>query len=72
MDNIEDNDVSADAITNCLKTNSNDLSVWKITSIEELNTAILAFLVTGSKQTQLSTLHYVLIDEDLVLEKVYH
>jgi hypothetical protein len=65
-DNIKNNDVCADAITNCLKTNNNDLSVWKIKSEKELNEAILA-LVTGSRQTQLSTLHYVLIDENLVL-----
>lgn len=67
-ESIEDNDVCADAITSCLKTNHNDLSVWKISSIAELNEAILA-LITGNKQTQLSTLHYVLIDESLLLEK---
>lgn len=67
-DKIGDEDVSADAITSCLKTYQNDLSVWRISSEEELNDAILA-LISGSKQTKLSTLHYVIIDEDLALEK---
>jgi hypothetical protein len=65
-DNIQDNDVCADAITNCLKTFNNDLSVWRITTEDDLNEAILA-LITGSRQTQLSTLHYVLIEENLVI-----
>ena len=61
-------DSSADAITNCLKTTNNDLSVWKIDTIEGLENAILA-LITGSQQTKLSTLYYVLLDENVVLEK---
>jgi hypothetical protein len=61
-------DSSADAITNCLKTTNNDLSVWKIDTIESLENAILA-LITGHKQTKLSTLHYILLDECIVLEK---
>ncbi len=66
--NEDDNiDVSADAITNCLKTSNNDLSVWKIANITELDNAILA-LITGSMQTRLSTLHYVMIDEDALLK----
>ena len=61
-------DSSADAITNCLKTTNNDLSVWKIDTIEGLENAFLA-LITGSQQTKLSTLHYVLLEENVVLEK---
>ncbi|MBS1774732.1 MAG: hypothetical protein JSS64_00440 [Bacteroidetes bacterium] len=61
-------DSSADAITNCLKTTNNDLSVWKIENIEQLGDAILA-LITGGQQTKLSTLHYVLIREDVLLER---
>ena len=61
-------DSSADAITNCLKTTNNDLSVWKIDTIKGLEKAILA-LITGRQQTKLSTLHYVLLDETVVLEK---
>lgn len=65
---IEANDVSADAITNCLKTYQNDLSVWRINSETELDDAILA-LITGAKQTKLSTLHYVIINEEIVTNK---
>jgi hypothetical protein len=61
-------DVSADAITNCLKTTNNDLSVWKINTIEGLEDAILA-LITGRQQSKLSTLHYVLLEESVVLER---
>lgn len=67
-DKIGNEDVSADAITSCLKTYQNDLSVWRISSVEDLNNAILA-LISGSKQTKLSTLHYVMIDENLAFEK---
>lgn len=55
-------DVPADAITNCLKTTNNTLSVWKIESEEELNDAILA-LITGKSQERFSKVDYVLIDE---------
>jgi len=61
----ETNDVSADAITNCLKTYNNDLSVWRIEDEKDLDNAILA-LITGCKQTKLSTLHYVIIDEEII------
>ena len=61
-------DSSADAITNCLKTTNNDLSVWKIDTIDGLENAILA-LITGRQQSKLSKLHYVLLDEKVVLEK---
>lgn len=56
-------DSSADAITNCLKTTKNDLSVWKIDSIDDLNIAILA-LITGSQQTKLSKIDYVYFEEN--------
>ncbi|MBB1150791.1 hypothetical protein H4K35_11805 [Myroides sp. NP-2] len=66
--NCNENDLedsSADAITNCLKTNNNDLSVWRIESIDQLENALLA-LITSKQQSKLSTLHYVLIDEELL------
>jgi hypothetical protein len=63
-----DKDVSADAITNCLKTFNNDLSVWHIESDKDLEKAILA-LITGRSQTKLSTLHIVIIDETVALNK---
>lgn len=62
----DSNDSSADAITNCLKTTNNDLSVWKIETEEQLDEAILA-LITGGQQAKLSTLHYVLIQEEMLL-----
>lgn len=62
---VEGNDVSADAITNCLKTFGNDLSVWKISSEKELEKAILA-LITGKNQTKICKLHYVVIEEELL------
>ena len=66
---IEDkDDVFADAITSCLRTFNNDLSVWKVENESKLEDAILA-LITGSKQTKLSTLHFVIIEENIVLEK---
>lgn len=67
-DKIGVDDVSADAITSCLRTNQNDLSVWRISSEQELSDAILA-LISGSKQSKLSTLHYVIIDETLIIER---
>ncbi len=66
IDEDDASDSSADAITNCLKTTNNDLSVWKIENIAQLDDAILA-LITGGQQTKLSTLHYVLINEDVLL-----
>ena len=62
---VEQGEVSADAITNDLKTFQNELSVWLIPNKKELKKAVLA-LITGAKQTKLSTLHLVLIEEKLV------
>lgn len=68
IDETDINDSSADAITNCLKTTNNDLSVWKIDIETEINDAILA-LITGSQQAKLSTIHYVMFDEEELNEK---
>ncbi|HRN47180.1 MAG TPA: hypothetical protein PKW69_04025 [Niabella sp.] len=65
---VKETDVSADAITNCLKTFNNDLSVWHIETDADLEKAILA-LITGSSQTKLSTLHVVVIEEETALKK---
>lgn len=35
-------DVSADAITNCMKTSNNSLSVWEVTGEEQVNEVVLA------------------------------
>ena len=63
-----ENDVFADAVTSCLRTQNNAISVWKIDTIEQLNNAVLA-LITGAKQTKLSKIDCVLLDENIVLEK---
>jgi hypothetical protein len=67
-DENEFTDVSADAITNCLKTSDNALSVWRIESEGELNDALLA-LITGKKQEKLSKIDYVLINENKLIDK---
>ncbi len=43
-DIIKGEDVSADAITNCMKTSKNTLSSWRIDSVEKLNDAVLAIV----------------------------
>lgn len=63
-----DIDISADAITNCLRTTNNELSVWNIDSQAEIDKAVLA-LITGSKQTKLSTLHVVIIKKTDAISK---
>lgn len=60
-------DTSADAITNCLKTFNNDLSVWKIDSMSDLNSAILC-LITGSQQSSLSKIDYIFFDEETLIK----
>jgi len=62
-----DNNPPADAITNCLKTHHNELSTWKIDTVDELEKAILC-LITGNKQENLSTIHIVYFDIDKIEE----
>jgi hypothetical protein len=61
-------DVSADAITNCLKTTNNDLSVWHIETEVDLEKAILA-LITGKTQEKFSKLDVAIIDEKIAMSK---
>ena len=50
------NDASGDAITNCLKTKSNTLSVWMIDSENQIDDAFLALL---ANQDRIETIaHY--------------
>jgi hypothetical protein len=51
----------ADAITNCLKTNGNTLSVWRINNESEIEEAVLA-IVSG--QDHLDTIDVVMLDDD--------
>ena len=64
----DSSDVPADAITTCLKTSDNALSVWEIESEDELNDAILA-LVTGKSQEQFSKIDYVWIEDSKLKNK---
>lgn len=55
---------SADAITNCMKTRGNTLSVWRIESQAELDDVVVA-IVSGGQH--LDTIDVVLIPEELAL-----
>jgi hypothetical protein len=54
---------SADAITNCLRTKQNELSVWHINDKTKLEEAVLA-IISGSKQEHLETIDVVMLDDD--------
>lgn len=53
-------DVSADAITNCMKTKNNAISVWKITEETLVTDAVLAM---ASHMTHLETIDVVLLSQ---------
>jgi hypothetical protein len=53
--------IPADAITNCLRTKGNTLSVWKVNSERELEEAVLAI---ASSQDHLETIDVVWLDDD--------
>jgi len=55
--------VSADAITNCLKTKRNTLSVWRINNENELEEAVLA-IVSGPNQKYLESIDVVILNEE--------
>lgn len=52
---------TADAITGCLRSTKNTLSVWHIKSATELEEAVLAI---ASGQDRLETIDVVILDED--------
>ncbi len=58
-------DVSSDAITNCLKTTKNTLSVWKIDTEEDLEQVVLALV---ANQDHLDTIDVVILQEDSLNE----
>lgn len=60
IDVTQDSDVSADAITNCLRTSKNTLSVWHIENEGDLENAILA-IVSG--QEHLETIDIVILEQ---------
>lgn len=57
------NDVSADAITLCMKTDGNTLSVWHITSENDIDKAVLA-MATGCER--IDKMDFVIIDVGLI------
>lgn len=63
VDVLNDDDVSADAITNCLKTTKNTLSVWHITTEDEIENAILALV---SRQDHLETIDVIMLKESSI------
>ena len=58
-------EVSADAITNCLKTTKNTLSVWRVDNEETIEEAALAIV---ANQQYLETIDVVLLDEEYFLK----
>ncbi|MHA1789462.1 MAG: hypothetical protein ACTSXT_09565 [Candidatus Helarchaeota archaeon] len=60
---MEDNDVSADAITNCLKTTRNTLSVWSIKNENDIDKAILAI---ASNLDHIETIDVVILNDSVL------
>jgi hypothetical protein len=58
-------DPSADAMTNCLKTTQNTLSVWQINSEAEIEDAVLA-IVSG--QDHLETIDMVMLEDEYFIK----
>jgi hypothetical protein len=44
---VQGEDVSADAITNCMNTKGNTLSVWEVESATDIDKAVLAIVAAG-------------------------
>ena len=65
IDIKNDDDVSADAITNCLKTTKNTLSVWSIEIEEDIETAILAI---ASNLDHIETIDVVILNDEKLQE----
>ena len=65
-DIVSGEDISADAITNCLKTKENNLSVWKVDTENNVEQAILA--IAASAQ-HIETIDVVLISPEYLTQK---
>ncbi len=65
IDIRKDNDVSADAITNCLKTTNNTLSVWSIENEDDIEKAILAI---ASNLDHIETIDIVILNDEVLQE----
>lgn len=65
-ESLTSNDISADAVTSCLRTTRNTLSTWEVSSTQEINEAILA-LVSGFER--IDTIDIVIIEKQELLDK---
>ena len=65
--NADDNifNLSSDAITSCLRTSSKTLSVWKISTEEDLNEAVLAIVSNFQK---LEAIDVVILDGEYLIK----
>lgn len=68
VEDLKVEDIDADAITD-LKTESNDLSVWRFEHEQEYRNAIIAL---ASKYKTLDSVYLVIIDEKEIEDKGYH
>ena len=64
-DIISGEDISADAITNCLKTKGNTLSVWEVDTENHVEQAVLA--IAASAQ-HIETIDVVLMNPEYLIE----
>lgn len=65
---LEGEPPSADAITNCMKTKQNTLSLWRIHDVDELEDAVLAIAAAGD---HIDTLYFIYLDSDIVTQHLY-
>jgi len=60
-DIVNSAEIPADAITNCLRTQQNNLSVWRIKSEDEIENAVIAI---SSGQERLETIDIVILNSE--------
>jgi len=57
-------DVSADAITNCMKTKNNSLSVWEVSRKDEVDDIVLAL---ASQSEHIETMDVIVLDRTTLI-----
>ena len=66
IDTIDTNDdISSDAVTSCLRTQSNTLSVWEVENEDSINDALLAII---SGQDKLEAIDIIKLDPEILRE----
>lgn len=63
--NLNLESVCSDIVTNCLRTTDNTLSLWKVSSEEEIEKAVIAL---SSRRDNVQKFDYILIPEDIMDE----